>query len=394
MVHRPRLAVLTIFPLVGSCLGSGESEVGDPGQGAWAPDDAWVVEEVLSLGGLDAGDEYQFGEISGVDVDRGGTIYVADKQARHVSVFDAAGKYLRVIGAPGEGPGEFGPNIGGVFLIDDEIVVPDASLSRVSHLALDGVFISSERIDMDRGIPIRWDVAAGSLVAQRRLMVPGDRTASVGDAIVTLASDGQSVDTIAVLPAGQSVQITGGLPKIMQFEPEPVWDTAVDGRLVTAMTSEWRFEVRNAAGEVEWVASRPSNQERVSERHREAVRNSLRELYRSQGVPPPLSEEVVDRMEFAQDLPALAAVTFGPYDSLWVQEFTPPDEFEDGRARVSVQDMGSLEWGVFDAAGQYLGVVTFPVDFRPIRVVGDRFYGIARDELDVQTVRVFRVLTE
>ena len=117
-------------------------------------------------------------------------------------------------------------------------------------------------------------------------------------------------------------------------------------------------------------------------------------MYRIQGIPPEVSEEVIDRMEFAADLPALASVTFGPYGSLWVQELTPPDQFQDGRVRFSVQDMGSLDRGVFDDAGQYLGVVRFPVDFRPTRVVGDRFYGISRDELDVQTVRVFRVSTE
>lgn len=407
MAIRPRLTALTILSLSTGCLGSGEPSefpqfgntdsdkiVVSSGEGAWAAGGAWAVEEVLAVGGLDAGAEGQFGEISGVDVDRAGNIYVADKQAQNVRVFDATGRYLRTIGQPGEGPGEFGPNIGGVFLIGDEIVVPDASLSRVSHFGLDGDFVASERISMGQGIPIRWDVTHGSLIAQRRLMVPGDRTAAAGDAVVTLGMDPQSVDTVATLPGGQSVQITGGLPKIVQFEPEPVWDADVDGRLAVAMTSEWRLEVRDAAGEVEWIAVRPSNQVRVTERHREAVRTSLREMYRGQGVPRQVSEEVISRMEFAEHLPALAAVAFGPFDSLWVQGFTPPDEFEDTRVRFSVQDMGSLDWGVFDAEGQYLGVVRFPVDFHPVRVVEDRFYGIARDELDVPTVRVFRVLTD
>ena len=178
-------------------------------------------------------------------------------------------------------------------------MVPDASSSRVSRFRLDGAFIASVRISADQGIPIRWDTAGGRLIAQRRLIVPGDSTASAGDAVVTLAPYPQSVDTIATLPPGQSVQVTGGLPKIRQFEPEPLWDTTVDGRLVIAMTNEWRFEVRDASGELEWVASRPSNAVRVTGGHREAIRNSLREMYRIQGIPPAVSEEVIDRMEFA-----------------------------------------------------------------------------------------------
>ncbi|HKJ01606.1 MAG TPA: 6-bladed beta-propeller [Longimicrobiales bacterium] len=400
-----KIAILAVLPLVAGCLASGDDSRRPPaepvddgvvvgGRGAWAPDDAWTVEEVLSVGGLDSGVESQFGVISGVDVDGAGNIYVADKQIRNVRVFDAAGAYLRTMGRPGEGPGEFGSNIGGVFVLGDEVVVPDASSARVSRFGLDGAFLASDPVRADRGIPIRWDVAGGRLVAQRRRIVPGDRTATVGDAVVTLGLEGGPVDTLATLPAGQSVQVTGGLPRIRQFEPEPVWDTTVDGRLVTAMTDAWRFEVRDASGALEWIASRPTDVRRVTERQREAVRRSLREMYRRQGVPPALSQEVLDGMEFADDLPALASVTFGPYGSLWVQDFTPPDAFEDGRVRVSVHDMGSPSWSVFDAAGHYLGVVTFPVDFRPTRVVGDRFYGIARDALDVQTVRVFRISTE
>ena len=72
---------------------------------------------------------------------------------------------------------------------------------------------------------------------------------------------------------------------------------------------------------------------------------------------------------------------------------TPPDEFEDGRIRISVQDMGARDWRVLDPGGRYLGIVTFPVDFRPTRVIDDRIYGISRGELDVPNVRVFQVLT-
>ena len=107
-----------------------------------------------------------------------------------------------------------------------------------------------------------------------------------------------------------------------------------------------------------------------------------------------MSQEVIDRMEFAEHLPAFADVMFGPFDTLWVRAFTPPDEFEGARVRVSVQEMGSLDWRVIDAAGHYLGVVTFPVDFRPTKAVGDRFYGVSRDDLDVPTVRVFRVVAD
>lgn len=36
------------------------------------------------------------------------------------------------------------------------------------------------------------------------------------------------------------------------------------------------------------------------------------------------------------------------------------------------------------AAGRYVVTVAFPCGFRAMRIVDDRFYGIARDEFDVQ----------
>jgi hypothetical protein len=47
---------------------------------------------------------------------------------------------------------------------------------------------------------------------------------------------------------------------------------------------------------------------------------------------------------------------------------------------------------VFDADGQYLGVVSFGVRFQPLRVIGERFYGVARDELGVQAVSVYQLI--
>jgi len=54
--------------------------------------------------------------------------------------------------------------------------------------------------------------------------------------------------------------------------------------------------------------------------------------------------------------------------------------------------LGSKEWKVFDPEGRYLGVVDFPPRFSPFRTLGDRFYGVALDELDVQSLKVFLVV--
>ena len=77
---------------------------------------------------------------------------------------------------------------------------------------------------------------------------------------------------------------------------------------------------------------------------------------------------------------------------MWVQNYRSGSELAGEDETFDIQDLGSPEWGVFDAEGRYLGSVTFPGKFQPIRSMGDRFYGVARDEMDVQSLKVFRVV--
>ena len=58
------------------------------------------------------------------------------------------------------------------------------------------------------------------------------------------------------------------------------------------------------------------------------------------------------------------------------------------------QDLGSNTWDIYDAEGRYLGDLTFPGKYQPIKVMDDRIYGIACDELDVQSMKVYRVVME
>ena len=60
-------------------------------------------------------------------------------------------------------------------------------------------------------------------------------------------------------------------------------------------------------------------------------------------------------------------------------------------AEFDPQDMGSPEWEVLDAEGRYLGVVTLPDRFNPLKVRGDELFGLWRNELDVQYVMRVRI---
>ncbi len=369
--------------------------VQNPVEGMWATGEGWTVAEELSIGSM-AGDlAYQFGQIGGVDVDGAGNVYVADIQAQEIRVFDAAGAHVRTIGAPGAGPGELSQAVTGVFVVGEEVVVPDLGNARVSRFAVSGDFLASDLIDLARGVPLRLDMTAGGrLAAQYRALNPADTTAEPsGDPIVTLPLGGAAADTLAVLPPGQSVQFQGGQARVRLYDPEPIWDADPDGRLVSGMNDAWRFALWGPEGSLRRVVTRPYERKPFTDRDEQVFKDALRQLMRQQGAPAEAAQAFLAQVQFADYYPAFVSLALGPSGSLWVQHIRSGDELVGEEGTFDIQDLGSTDWSVFDDEGRYLGVVTFPGKYQPLRAIGDRFYGIARDELDVQSLKVYRVVT-
>ncbi len=98
----------------------------------WGEGDAWVLEEVMTIGEAAGNPDYQFGQIAGIAITTDGQIVLVDQQAQHLKVFDQTGAYVRTIGQAGSGPGEFGPGVGPVLIgRGDTLIVPDLGNQRV-----------------------------------------------------------------------------------------------------------------------------------------------------------------------------------------------------------------------------------------------------------------------
>jgi hypothetical protein len=109
------------------------------------------LREELRIGG-EGDDRTQFYRVRDVGVDSGGNIYVDDMSNNRVQVFDPAGTYLRTIGRPGQGPGEFemptlirfGGQEGKTYVMDRfrRVNVFDEKGVFVRSLVIDGHFTS------------------------------------------------------------------------------------------------------------------------------------------------------------------------------------------------------------------------------------------------------------
>ena len=367
---------------------AGIAIVTNPSDGLWGGPTPWTISEEVRIGGLDAPLESQFGLVVSIDVDADGRMYVADQQAQDVRVFAADGTYERTIGSPGDGPGELGLGVAGVFVDDSGVHVPDMANFRLSSFAFDGEFTGSTALDLTRGIPIRWDQHPdGRVVAQLRSAGQGIGEGLDGDEVRAIGED----EAILRLPRGESFEISeGGLPQFSLFEPEPVWDLGETGNFVTGVNSEYRLRVLDSSGNPVRIISKPTERRPVTETQQRVILDAFGELLVDQGVPPAALDQFLAGVSFAEFYPTYAQIVVAADGAIWVQLLKTAEDIADDE-EFNLQDFGSDDWDVFDPEGRYLGQLTMPTKFQPIAFRGDVLYGVQRDELDVQSVVRLRI---
>jgi hypothetical protein len=371
--------------------------VRNPATGIWRPGETPSPEVVLRIGEIDGEPEYQFGRITGINVDEEGHLYVGDSQAREARVFDASGVFLRKIGRPGSGPGELGP-AGTSILVGrgDTLFLPDPGQQRVNIFLRDGSFVRSFPIPMMEGMSVKWVATEeGDLLQQvRRMPLPGIEQDDGPDVVIRRGSDGAIRDTVLILAGGMKVRYTSGgaAPMMTLFEPESAWDLMRDGRLLLALNSNYRIDVRSPAGEVERVIHKTFVRQEFGASDRELFLAVIREAFEKQGIPPAARQMVMQGISFADYYPAFMTFMEGPEGSLWVQQIVSAKEIAANGGTFSPEDdLGAPEWDVFDRDGRFLGIVTLPPRFQPRVVRENRIYGVQKDELDVPYVMVVEV---
>ncbi len=364
-----------------------------------AEGDVWSFTEVLTFGEAAGDPDYQFGQISGLDVASDGRILVLDQQAGHIKVFSPEGMFESAIGQSGSGPGELGPQAALLMVgRGDTVIVPDMGNQRVNLFFLDGSEPSSFPLRFEEGLPMRWEMSdQGVLVAQRRaLNIPGQQESEQSDTdlIARQAYDGSIKDTLMTPPRGETISFgAGGIPEFHFFVPEPIWSILNDGSLVFAMNNVFRVSVYGLDGTLQRVITVPVENQPVSDEDISIITGMLEGLFEQQGVPPQGVEIIKQGMTFEDVYPAFTQMRSGPENELWVQRVGIPSDMTDEERENwnPLLDQGSDEWDVFDAEGRLRGIITMPDRFTPFSLKDDLLYGVWRDELEVQYVRVYRV---
>ena len=346
------------------------------------------------LGVLDGDPAYQFSDISAAALAPDGLLVVADAGSATVRTYDPEGRLLRLLGGEGSGPGEFVRPSQVLIRDDGSVWVWDDATFRATEFDPTGKLMgiaTFSREDIGKAVEPPLYPASGLLLSNGDLIVrlifktsdlPAGRFRPQSGAL-RIAADQSAIDTILFFRDSEqmSVQLPKGSfpvapplarqttiaiqpnearlcigeqakPQILCLEPEGTW-----------VVVRW---------EVERIPVRPDDPAPRS------WRDSMTELY-EQKMTTEDADRILSQVSAPAEYPPYTDHVLDRAGYLWVK--TPAVDSHDEVDRYLV----------FTPGGQPIGPVSVP----PVRIleIGDDYLvGVDRDELEVQYIKLFRVV--
>ena len=362
-------------------LPSGTVIVRNPSQGVWDEATQWELVEDLRLGSMDAVGPELFGSIGDFEVDDEGRIYILDRTAFEVRVFDREGVYLRSIGRQGEGPGEFKQPQG--LEIDDlgRLWVVDSGNQRYSVFDTTGALVEEIR---------RFTGGNGPWLALLNdgRVIDFDFSLRETRGVLTFIlhqPDGTVIDTVP-LPdferASFVIQTENSLSSYeIAFSPALRRFFDPRGYLWFGVSDSYRIiQVDLTSGDTLRIIEKDYDPVSVSRAERDAALESYDRLVQHGGR--------VDPSRFPTEHPAFADLIVDQSGFLWVTPATP----QEGEITESVlSQLRPATFDVFDDSGTYLGRVATSLPLLRPKITEQHLYGTTLDDLGVQYLVRMRI---
>lgn len=340
----------------------------------------------VEVGTLEGAPEYQLFQVSGATVLPDGTLVIANRGTHDLRFFDAQGGFLCSAGSQGDGPGEFQSlelvgRFGG-----DSLLTFDFQQRRASVFGRDCAFVRSFRIG--EGPDMRSPRPAGVLssgvivVRQGAIYMAGEATTGADRTPVRLflAGPGGAVnDSLGAFPGAESFVLAE--ERMMLARPLTFGrglSVSVAGETVAVGNND-AFSVRvyDADGSLLHVVRQRRDPISVEAEDFARQRESLLAEIEDPGWRR-RTEEMLEQMPRHETFPAYASIEVDQTGRLWIEEYRRPGDEQP-------------VWQVFDQEGVLVARVRTPVGLRILDIGRDYVLGVARDDLDVERVRLYRL---
>jgi len=353
---------------------------------AWREGEAWTLasQPALDIGVVEGDSAYQLFRVRDAVRLTDGRIVVANGGSYELRYYDPVGAHLKSVGRVGDGPGEFQGLDDLIVLPGDSLLVVDFGLSRVTLLDGTGALLATYSVPPPFG-----RFPDGTLVRQEGVGAPltgatGDGVVRAEVAVVRYTLADETLDTLVRLPgdeiyrvvegSGGGVGVTGYRRPFGRFRRSVVhdrWIMSADGSSYEAAV----FDLNGRLTRLVRV-DRPNRPVTAQDQqnYRERFLASIRD-----GRSRSRAERMFDGQAFPAAMPALQNLKVDGEGNLWLEEY---------QAAPEVQP----RWALFDPQGRWLGTIDTPHGLRVTDLGSDYVLGIARDQLDTEHVRLYRLM--
>ncbi|HEX8904254.1 MAG TPA: 6-bladed beta-propeller [Longimicrobiaceae bacterium] len=317
----------------------------------------------------------EFTDLSAVDVDSRGRVYVGDWYQQRVTVLSPGGAVLRTIGRRGEGPGEFRSIRGVQLLSGDSLLVYDPELGRVSVFAPEAAapaYIVNVGARMAGAAPFQlWRVpghpAYVALFRGRFAFNGSDNFRDRRDSLLVLAPDGTVRARIGVFPS-KSFLVAHNSITPNPFGREVLVQGAPGRRAYVVWNDSARVTGYDLTGRRVGGFAFDPQPARVTPADVQAELAAMDDMSRSTFARV-LNDSTPERWPAVRDLLADEA------GRLWIGLGGPPS--------------GEVEWAVFTPEGRYLRSVFTAPGTRLRAVRGQTLYVERRSDDGVPHLAIF-----
>lgn len=302
---------------------------------------------------------------AGIVFDPKGDIYVLDLSDNNIKKFDASGRFLKVIGSKGQGPGEFNVPTDLAFA-KNTLVVLDRGNRRLCALTPGGEFIKAESAASYSGWPERLKaLPSGDIVLEAEKFYSGDADKPQDRSLEVLTPDLKPIKTIYSQAVSRTKLLR--LQGMKFFAPQPFcadvfWDVSPSGRIIVGFSAKYEIDILAPdGGEISTLTHDYEPVKVTAEEEKSFFAGSF--FRTEKGTQLAVPDEIVKNTTFPKFKPAFQALAVDSEGNILVQTYSK-----------NTVDMNRY-FDAFDAGGKFIArfhvecETPFPSDWQQARFV-------------------------
>jgi len=325
-----------------------------------------LVEE-LAIGGGGNPDQ-AFSQVSTFVVNEEGGIFALDFKDQKIKVFDRTGKFLRLIGKPGQGPGELGMASGIQLTSDKTLVVEDATNRRLALFKPSGEFIKNISTSDKLGLVNILLDGKGNVIGREMGLAEGN--AKMFFEIKKFDADLKPLFTLDKIEFPIPIPGSGTKMNILEMISAYQFDPA--GNIYYGRNADYEIKIYSPDGKHIRTIQKEYDRVKVTQADIDEMLERIPNV--AGGV------NIKDMFSFPDVFPPFQLFLLDDQGWLYVRTFTK------GKAK------GEYEFDVFDAEGKFIAQFITKSDLRLWKA--GKAYGIEETDEGYQVIKRYSVSTE